>query len=70
MNVSAKMVQVCPRLERLCMKLKYILFQTQDDKWHVIFEVKTQQKQRLPIINVTPFKKEFEIEAGDVCFGW
>ena len=51
------------------------LFQKHDGKWHkTIFEVRTEEKQRLPIINVKPFdtglKKEYKIEAGDVCFVW
>lgn len=48
------------------------LFQINDGKWHkTIFEVKTEHKHRLPIINVEAFDKgEYKIEAGDVCFMW
>ena len=52
-----------------------VFFQIRDGKWHkTIFEIRTEEKHRLPIINVKPFdtglKKEYKIEAGDVCFVW
>ena len=54
----------------------FFFIQLKDNKWHKsVFEVITQQKQRLPIIDVAPFdigssEKEFQIEAGCVCFVW
>ena len=52
-----------------------IALKVNDGKWHkTIFKIRTEMKQRLPIINVTPFDtgldKEYMIEAGDVCFLW
>ncbi|WP_395241554.1 hypothetical protein [Salmonella sp. s51933] len=47
-----------------------------NNKWYKsVFQLSTQQKQRLPIIDVAPFDigsngKEFQIEAGPVCFVW
>ncbi|CAB4022624.1 Collagen alpha-2(I) chain [Paramuricea clavata] len=46
-----------------------------DGVWHkTIFEVRTPQKELLPIIKVKPFDtgldKEYRIEAGGVCFVW